>query len=386
MRFVHTSLLSLVGAFAMACGVASEDSESGGSAQRVTPTHGPLTLLVTVPQGAAVTPKVRIWPKPAQAWDPRDEKDFPVGAATQLARGTYCISVTVPTDGGVTHTFEQICDIKIENSGGAVIALGGVEFKRQSTDVVLGIDMPFEIQPGMDGMQENLVAPLMRTAGIIPIPAGKQRIGPWFIENILEDKSTAKTVDAPDDRYSLRILPPDATARTLPDVPKEFGLRLGTYGYQYNSSTYPNTAYPVAITEGMTRIEKPLFYAVASGISSFNDLHSQRRKLAVFGTNVEPKGLTGILLDAGAQLGTPELHKFARLEVEHVDFTMSDGSKKTVQGKFSVKDPKSRTLLVNGAPTGAGIDVPAGKYVVSVAYKNPITNADSKFEQEVTLQ
>ncbi len=386
MRFVHASVLSLMGAFAFACGVADESSEAGGAAQTIRPTQGPMTLLVTVPQGSTVSPRITVWPKPARYDAPRVTKDIPVGTATQLAEGEYCMSVTVPTGGTTEHTFEERCGVKIAQSGGTLVALGGVEFKRQSTDVVLGIDMAFEIQPSMENMQQELLAPLMKTAGIIPFPEGKRLIGPWFNETITADKTITRTVDAPDGRYSLRILPPDASSRTLPDVPKEFGLRLGTYGYQYNSSTYPDTAYPIAITEGMTRIEKPLFYAVAKGISSFDDLHSQKRKLAVFGTNVEPRGLTGTLLDTGAQLGTPALYKFARLDVEHVDFTMSDGSKKTVQGKFSVKDPKTRTSLVTGAPTGAGIDLPAGKYVVSVTYTNPITNADSKFEEEVTLQ
>ncbi len=379
------SLVSLLGALTTACGVSDESSEAGGSAQTVRPTQGPMTLLVTVPQGSAVTPSLNGWSQQPDFSGARYRKDLVVNTPTQLPVGKYCLDVTAPTSDGGQQKFKELCDIEIKPSGGTTVALGGIDLRRQSTDVVLGIDMPFEVQPGMGGMQQDMMASLMKTPGIVPCPAAKHLLGPWFIETIVSDQTAIRHIDSPDNRYSLKILPPAPSTRALPDVPKEFGLRLGTYAYSFNDRIYAGTAQPIAITEGMTRVEKTLFYAVAPGLGWPNDLHSQKRKIAVFGTNV-PENRTASFLDTGGTLGSPETHTFVRLDVNDVDFTMSDGSKRTVRGTFSVRVASSFVKLVQGAPTGAGLDLPAGKYVVEVTYKNPISNADSTFTEEVTLQ
>ena len=381
----YLSLVSLLGALTTACGASDESSEAGGSAQTVRPTQGPMTLLVTVPPGSAVTPLLKVWSQQPDVTDIRDPKDIVVNTTTQLPVGKYCMAVTVPTSDGGKHTFKELCNIEIKQSGGTTVALGAVDIRRQSTEVVLGVDMPFEIQQGMGGMQQDLAVGLSKTPGIVPCPEGKHFLGPWFIETVGSAQTSVRHIDSPDDRYSLKIVPPNPSTRALPDVPKEFGLRLGTYAYNFSGRIHAGTAQPIAITEGMTRVEKTLFYAVAPGLGWPNDLHSQKRKIAVFGTNV-PENRTASFLDTGATLGTPEIHTFVRLDVNDVDFTMSDGSKRTVRGTFSVRVASSLVKLVHGAPTGAGIDLPAGKYAVEVTYKNPISNADSTFKEDVTLQ
>jgi hypothetical protein len=365
-RMMPIAAVAVMAMFPVACGEAGEDSEEGGSAHTVRPTGGPAKVQVTVPPNLALQPEVTIR---KNAWNTPKE-NLAVGTPVEKLPGRYCAEANITVGGQKSTVMPESCYISLEAGKTTAIAFGGVIFARSGSDVVLGLDEPL-FAPAANGQNPVPVQiqPIFSVTGAVPFAEGHHDIGVFKLD-IKANQIITKYLDADDGRVGFRVLPPDPNTRTLPDVPADHGVRFGEGR---------------SMTKAFTRVEKPIFTA-SSHSAKFLYLYPG----VVSPTPSSTGQAVALFHSPGASDPKLKIVKFARLEVDDVAVSMPNGTKQTVRGMFTArlrKEDKTfeRADLVNKAPTGAGVDVPAGDYQVRITFQSPLTNKEETQVLDVTL-
>jgi hypothetical protein len=156
-------------------------------------------------------------------------------------------------------------------------------------------------------------------------------------------------------RAVARIIPP--AARELPDACTSDSISPGTA----NLSTERGST-TIAVTKPVEVGQNPKVLA-ALGYTGARTL-----PLTLMLPCVSEKGLMKIPL--GAVGAGPTDIKIGRLDVDDVEVTMPDGTKKAVRGSYRVltADGTADVLRVRPA-TNTGVDLPPGTYKLVVEYK-----------------
>jgi hypothetical protein len=361
-RMMPIAAVAAMAVFHVACGVSSEDSDEGGSAQTVRPTGGPAKVQVTVPPNLGVMPEVTFW-----KYASRDPKES-LAVATPIEKppGNYCAEAVITVGGAKLTVMPEKCFIYLEAGKTVDIAFGGVIFARSGTDAVLGIDEPFlDTSTTGPNAGKPKVSPLVAVNGAVPFVPGEHTVD-MFKLKVVANQVITRYLDSEDGRVGFRLLPPDPNSRTLPDVPKENGIRFGGG----RNKTRP-----------LTRIEKPLFTA---------DKGDDSDAVFLYSSTGESSFAKDMLYIPAANDPKMKVVTFARLEVDDVAVTLPSGTKQNVRGTFSACARKEdKTLyseyLVKNAPTGAGLDVPPGDYQISITFRSPITNKEEYQVLDITL-
>lgn len=366
-RMMPIAVVTALAVVSVACGEVFEDSDSGDAAHTVNPTGGPAKLLISVPPGLAVTPEASVYQYPYT----RQAAPMAVGTAVEKNPGNYCVSASINLAGKKFNLIQDQCFTYVKSGQTTTIPLGGISFARKTTDVVLGIDKPFL---PVDGTAEPEQAKAWRafvtSQGLMPFPNGAFDLGGWFHENLKDNEVVTRYIDSGEGRSAVRILPPDPSTRTLPDLAVKHGIRFSGGGYR--------------VTEPMTRIEKTFFFGESAGKAK-----DQKAVLRVYKGELDARvtDSVAVYLKSKNPMETTEI-AFARLEVADVEVTMPDGTKRTVPGEFSAKETSESAgdgRIIDRAPTGGGIDVPKGTYRISLSFNSPLTNTFSFQTIDVTL-
>jgi hypothetical protein len=184
------------------------------------------------------------------------------------------------------------------------------------------------------------------------------------VANVQAGKSVSVDLRDYAQRRVARIVP---AAKELPDACPR-GAGMGTVIYGHSSRT---EAMSFPLTE-------PTEVGVNDRIVAVRNALRPDYKLNLPCVTLQPR------IELGALGAGPKDLKLGRLDVDDVEVTMGDGSKKTVRGTYRVFDATGTTMiLLQQFPTNTGIDLPPGTYKVRVEYPQTAGTTGS-FEETFT--
>ncbi len=275
------------------------------------------------------------------------------GSAKPVATGTYCVW-TLAYYGGTSNRLSPDCSVVVSALTTTTYELGAMHFSHGRDETVLGFDLQHvawnKLLPVFNGTNPIVHAAGQHTYQVIDTPA---LLFPMPVT--LSPGVVTKVDITAFSRRAIRVLP--APNRVL-----------------------PNTGNLTACTRG----------AMVSRCAQISGL---AKPLLIYGVDGDDK----------LQIGATDISSFPasttikdiqleRIDLNHVDYTMPDGSHRAVAGTATVtmiegaSGPPTGALTVTGLRTGTGLDVPAGVYDVRTSYTDPVTGRAESTTERLDLR
>lgn len=328
--------------FLLACGeTPSESAESTESDYTVTPTGGTGQIKVTVPAAASATKVI------VRRQEGGSSLELTSGVAKAVAPGKYCLYTRVTGTNPYDVQFETQSDCSLVVAAGATVdyALGAVQFERSRDELLLGLDV------GRDSLYANeSVRRMMRTTAPVAHARGTFEYTYVSIKDGAWSSAQWKTLDS----ISFSVTGGATAMVDLVDTTDRWGVRI----VPATGRALPNTT---------SRIDARVQWSDYAVLDAWFDLGSLAKPLLV-----RAKALSNVRVNTPAvqtfALTQPVSDKkLARLDVEHAQITMADGSTKTASGTV--------TIGAFTFPTGTGVDLLPGTYDIAIAYAHPADNS-----------
>jgi hypothetical protein len=310
-----------------------------GKADGTDPMGGAGKLVITTPPGAALA---RLY---AHRKDGQTQSiEFQNGVPQVVSSGAYCISTQL-VSGAWT---QEDCTAMVPAATTTTYALGTVTFVHGINERVWGIDNANGVSIFQQGAIPHGAGTFTYGVGATPsLPQRTLQLSVTLGQNTNVDVTNIANP------VGIRLLP--STNRTLPDVP-------GTVG-GYTMEIRYSSSYDIV---GYTVLDVPLLIVPAPGAQSV--------KVANASYPVPGLGVTDVQLK--------------RLDLNDVQVTLADGSMTMVHGTVNITATQGsqNASVAAFVPTGYGLDLPAGTYIVTTAYVNPVTTEHLVDTETITLQ
>lgn len=356
-RFVVPTLA--IASLVSACSASREESDTTESDVVVQPTNGSTEFVVHAPAGSAPT-KLRLL---------RDQPQIPprevaLGTVVTTTPGRVRLDVVVDGYGSTGYA-----PLDLARATRSTVNLGGVRFRRKTTDRVAGIDIlrcthASDLGYGCNTpalQKEKWLAERVDTGVVVPEGTETPRFsfGPHSAIVAATDGTVVDAfVDETFGAEAIRIRPP--SSRAFPDV-----ARAASFNVSTRNSPTPSS-YETWRSEAVGSIgDRPLLVILPP------------QSFARYGAYRLPTALH----DATHPL--VEL-AFRRLDVDDVALTSSGGTSSKVEGTFRAIGRTSR-LVVDGA-TKHGVDVPPDVYDVETTYRDPEDGIERVLRESVDLR
>jgi hypothetical protein len=332
----------------LACGAGAspDDAESTEADYTVTPTGGTGQLKVTVPAGAAG----RVI---AQRQEGGTPLELTSGSVKAVAPGKYCIHTRITSaTNQYDIQFETQSDCSVVVAAGATVdyALGAVKIDRSRDELVYGLDVG-----GDTNYSNQSVRRMLKTTTAIAHAKGTFE---YAYVSIRENSWSSSSTYRPLDSISFDIAGGATTNVDLLDTNGKWGLRV----IPGDPRTLPNS------TETSAQISARVQWSDYSIVDGWVDLGSLPKPLLVRAKASSNLHLEQPTKQELALTQPPSDKKLARLDVEHVQVSMPDGTTKQATG----------TVAIGGTTkfkTGTGIDLLPGTYELSISYTHPADGA-----------